>query len=288
MAQVPAYISVTCPHCNAKQLESSFAKSTFCRKCGKHIDLRKLAAASDETAAGAEEDSGFLDKFTRLFQKEKFRQIRCYHCNAAQTVSSFAKSGSCAQCGGYIDLRDYKITGNFSRTIQTQGSLAIGKRGEVTSTKVVCGSALVLGKLQANVQCSGTMSVKTHGTIRGSIEAKEFIVEKKSDIEFVRPLRAATAEINGKISARIYADSVKISKTGELDGSVHAKSIEIEKGGIFHGDLFIGKPKLEQPDLIPLQTTEPHTGSAATADEDENSSDELDLGNSSVAFSPAT
>src|SRR5215210_4324444 len=144
MAQGSGKVSVACPHCNAKQLESAYAKSTFCRKCGRHIDLRKLVAAGTATPEAEEEtEAGFFDRFTRMFQSEKFRDIRCYHCNAQQTVSSFAKSGSCPQCGGYIDLRDYTLTGNFSRPIQTQGSVIISRKGDVTSTKIVCYAAVV-------------------------------------------------------------------------------------------------------------------------------------------------
>src|SRR5438093_1164555 len=155
MAQGPATISVACPHCNAKQLESAYAKSTFCRKCGRHIDLRKFTAASDQPGAGSQEPSA-LEKFTRLFKREEFRKIRCYHCNAPQTASSFAKSGSCTQCGGYIDLQDYKIAGNYSRSIQTQGTITIARGGEITSTKIVCHTAHVYGKVHGNVLCTGT------------------------------------------------------------------------------------------------------------------------------------
>jgi cytoskeletal protein CcmA (bactofilin family) len=75
------------------------------------------------------------------------------------------------------------------------------------------------------------------------------IIEKQANVEFVRPLHVGTAEINGKISARIFADSVTINKNGALEGAVTAKSIKIERGGIFHGDLIIGQQKEEQGEL---------------------------------------
>src|SRR5437588_13019245 len=97
MAQGPAYISVACPHCNAKQLESAYAKTTFCRKCGRHIDLRKLTAAitkgdAEEGGTGMELGNA-LEKLTRLFKRETTRDIRCYHCNAPQTASRLDISG---------------------------------------------------------------------------------------------------------------------------------------------------------------------------------------------------
>jgi cytoskeletal protein CcmA (bactofilin family) len=83
----------------------------------------------------------------------------------------------------------------------------------------------------------------------GSIEARQLIIDRQADAEFVRPLHVGTAEINGKISARIFADSVLINKHGSLEGAVTAKSIQIERGGIFHGDLIIGQHKEEQGEL---------------------------------------
>ena len=276
MPQGPGKITVACPHCHAKQLESAYAKSAFCRKCGKHIDLRRHSAIAEPPAPTPSEAPTTLEKLTRLFTRETIREIRCYHCQAPQTASSFAKSGSCTQCGGYIDLRDYKISGNYSRSIQTQGEISVGSSGEVTSTKIVCNSAIIHGKVHGNLLCTGKITVKTTGRLIGAIESKELVIEKKSDLEFVRPVRTGTAEINGKVSARIYADKVTISKTGELEGAVHAKAIAIEKGGVFMGDLFIGQPKVEQPELIPMDTDE-----AAAPD------DELELGND-IAFGGLT
>ena len=214
------------------------------------MDLRKLATQPQVAPSDSEEPS-FFQKFSRLLRRETFREVRCFSCESQQTVSSFAESGSCAHCGTYMDLRDFKINGNFSRAVQTHGTLTVGKSGDVTSSKILCGEALIFGKVHGNLQCTGTARVRMNGRVTGAIEARTLIVEKRSEIEFVRPLRVTAIEIEGKVSARIYADSVKVSQTGELDGSVHAKSIKIEKGGIFHGDLFIGQGELEQPELLP-------------------------------------
>lgn len=265
MAQGPGKVSVACPHCNAKQLESAYAKSAFCRKCGRHIDLRSAAVSVPDSDA-EEGESGLLGKFSRMFQREKFRDIRCYHCHAPQTVSSFAKSGSCPQCGGYIDLRDYELTGNFSRSIQTQGSVVISKKGDVTSSKIVCYAAVVEGRINAvNLQCTEELRIKTTGRFLGAIESKKLILEKKCDVEFVRPLRVGTAEIFGRVTARIYADLVVVDKGAELEGAVHAKAIRIEKGGVFQGDLFIGKPQLEQAELIAVPEASKSASAAPSA-----------------------
>jgi cytoskeletal protein CcmA (bactofilin family) len=249
MAKGLAKITVACPYCGATQQESEHARSTFCRKCGKHIELGKRAEAPGPSAPAASDGSGLMDRLSRMFQREKVRHVNCLHCNAAQTVSSLARSGSCVQCGHYLDFRDFKVDGNFSKSIETHGTILITKSGELTSPKVSCAAAVVLGKVNGNLVCSTTAHVRTKGRVLGSIEARQLIIEKQADVEFVRPLHVGTAEINGKISARIFADSVTINKNGSLEGAVTAKSIKIERGGIFHGDLIIGQQKEEQGEL---------------------------------------
>jgi cytoskeletal protein CcmA (bactofilin family) len=106
-----------------------------------------------------------------------------------------------------------------------------------------------MGKVSGNLVCSTTAHVKTKGRVMGSIQARQLIIEKGADVEFVRPLLVGTAEINGKISARIIADAVTINSHGSMDGAVTARSIKIERGGIFHGDLVIGQQKEEQQEL---------------------------------------
>ncbi len=246
MAKGPAKITVACPFCGATQLESEHAKSTFCRKCGKHIELEKRAASP---AARTSEGPGLMDRLGRMFQREKVRQVNCLHCNAPLKVSSLAKSGSCSQCGHYLDFRDIRIDANFSKTIETHGTITVTKNGELASPKVSCAAAVVMGKLNGNLVCSTTAHVKTKGRLMGSITARQLFIDKGADVEFLRPLHVGAVEINGKISARFFADSVVINKHGALEGAVTAKSIKIERGGIFHGDLVIGQHKEEQQEL---------------------------------------
>ena len=249
MAKGLAKITVTCPFCGATQQEPEHARSTFCRKCCEHIELGKRV---EPTAPAAPEEPGLMDRLGRMFQREKVRHLNCLHCKAPQTVSSLAKSGSCSQCGHYLDFRDFRVDGNFAKSIETHGIITVTKSGELTSPKVACAAAVVQGKVNGNLVCSTTAHVRTKGRVMGSIQARQLIIEKGADVEFVRPLHVGTAEINGKISARIFADSVTINKSGSLEGAVTAKSIKIERGGIFHGDLVIGQPQKEEQQELPL------------------------------------
>jgi cytoskeletal protein CcmA (bactofilin family)/ribosomal protein S27E len=236
-------------------MESTFAKSTFCRKCSEHFDVGRQRAAESV----AEKKSSLLDKFSTLITRERMRSIKCFDCKTPQQVSSAAKSSICPHCGTYIDLRDFKINTAFSRSIQTQGNITVTAKGDFTSTKAACGSALLEGNVRGTLFCTGATTVKMKGRISGTIETHHLLVEKNANVEFVRSIKAATAEIKGRVSARITADNVTIRKNGCLEGTVYAKSITVDKGGIFHGELFIGKQELEQPDLLPAKE-EPAAG----------------------------
>ena len=240
-------INADCPHCGFSQLESAYAKSTFCRKCGEHYSIEKLLA-KEATVLKA---PSIFDKLSKLVSGEKIREICCFSCQHRQQVSSAAQSSICPQCASYIDLKDFKISGQFGRSIQTQGEVIVTSKGEITSARVACGSAIVEGKLRGNLSCTGTVAIKMQGKIAGSLDAHHLVIEKRADVEFVRPVKVHSAEILGKISARLMCEAgVTVAKGGVLDGVVYAKAINIERGGTFTGELFIGQQELQQPDLL--------------------------------------
>ena len=150
--------------------------------------------------------------------------------------------------------RDFKISGPFGRSIQTQGEVIITSKGELTSAKVACGYAIIEGKLRGNLSCTGTVSVRMHGKILGSVEAHQLVIEKRANVEFVRPVKSA---YRGNSRQSLRAHHVRGGrddrKGGALEGVVYAKAINIERGGIFSGELFIGQQELTQPDLLAAQ-----------------------------------
>ncbi len=251
----PEKVSADCPHCGFSQLESAFAKSTFCRKCGQHYSIEKLLAKEVASLKGP----SIFDKLSKMVSGEKIRDICCFSCGHHQQVSSQAQSSQCPQCSSYVDLRDFKIAGPFGRSIQTQGEVVIGSKGDVTSAKISCGSALVEGKLRGLLFCTGVARVKVQGKFLGNIDAHQLVVEKKANVEFVRPVKAQSVTIQGKASALIHCDGcVTIAVGGTLEGTVHARAISVEKGGIFSGELFIGQDELIQAEL--LGSTDETTG----------------------------
>ncbi len=180
------------------------------------------------------------------------RIIECFDCKATQEISSAATSTICPKCSKHIDLRDYKITTSFSRSIRTHGQVHLTAKGDLSSSSVTCRSALIEGKLRGNLQCLGTATINFIGKIPGRLTAEHVLVERKSDVQFFRRVRVKSIEIRGHMTGEIIAEgAVVIHRNATLDGNVTAKSISVEKGGIFSGQLIIGSAGLTQAELLP-------------------------------------
>ncbi len=269
-------VAVLCPHCGGEQQEPELAKSTFCRACSQYFAITPATLASAKGSqrtkpeaaklrygalSAAQENvpaapaarpgrpleeissSGLRQKFEGLFGKPRTRMADCFECSSCQEVSGTAQSSTCRACGAYIDLQDYKINGSFSRNIQTRGSVYLGAKGDLSSSKIVCSEALIHGKMRGNMQCRGKATIKLQGRFAGSLEAGSLTIEKGSEVVFSRPIKAAAVVIAGKMSGQIISSrQVVIHHTGALEGGVIATGFNVERGGSFQGELTIRPP----------------------------------------------
>jgi cytoskeletal protein CcmA (bactofilin family) len=183
--------------------------------------------------------------------------VECFECHAKREIAGSATSTICPKCSAHIDLRDYKISTSFSRTIRTHGEVYLTAKGDLSSTSVVCREALIEGKLRGNLHCSGSATINYSGKIPGQLTAGHVLVERKCEVQFFRRLKVKTIEIRGRVTGEIIAEGVvTIHNNASLDGNVTAKSIVIEKGGIFTGQLIIGSAGLTQGELLPEEKAE--------------------------------
>ena len=242
-----------CPHCGFKQMEYVAAKSTICRQCGRSFSPmvpKPGAKVGDESTSGGEVP--LHRKLENIWGRQRNRVVSCFECKRKHEVSDQATSTNCPGCSAHIDLRDYKIVTSFSRTIRTRGDVHLTNKGDLSSTSVICHSAVIEGKLRGNLQCEDFMTIQLVGKIPGRIAAQNMVVERKSDIQCFRRVTVTNIDIRGRMSGEIVASgSVTIRKTGTLEGNVTAKSIAIEKGGVFSGQLVIGQASLTQGELLP-------------------------------------
>lgn len=238
-------------------MEYAAAKSTMCRQCGSHfapsapkVEIR--LRPKEEPVQSAATDPSLLQKFEGFWTKHHNSEIECFDCKAKQEVSSAATSTFCPKCSTHIDLRNYKVTTSFSRSIKTQGGIHVTAKGDLSSSNVTCRSALVEGKMRGNMICLGTATINFVGKIPGRLTAENVLVDRKSDVHFFRRLRVKSIEIRGRMTGEIVAEgTVVIHRGALLDGNVTAKSISVEKGGIFMGQLIIGSSGLKQAELLP-------------------------------------
>ena len=243
-------------------MEYAAAKSTICRQCGRNyspnapkVGLKLVAKSS---SAAAPDNSSPLRKFEGLWKGRGTRLVACFECKRKHEVSDAATSTNCPGCSAHIDLRDYKITTSFSRSIRTRGDVLLTNKGDLSSTSVSCRSAVIEGKLRGNLQADETITINFSGKIPGRLTAKHVVLERKSEVQCFRRITVNTIEINGRMSAEIVATgAVTIHKTGTLEGNVTAKSIAIEKGGLFSGQLAIGQAALTQGELLPTGSASP-------------------------------
>ncbi|MFN2508167.1 MAG: polymer-forming cytoskeletal protein [Chthoniobacterales bacterium] len=242
-------------------MEYAAAKSTMCRQCGGAFaptapkPQLKLRAPREEPApAPAAEGSSILRKFDGLWGKERSSVVECFDCKAKQEVTSSATSTTCPKCSAHLDLRDYKITTSFSRVIRTHGEVHVTAKGDLSSSSVVCRSALIEGKLRGNLHCTGATTINYSGKIPGRLTADHVLIERRAEVQFFRRLRVKSIEIRGHMTGEVIAETeVIIRRNASLDGDVTAKSISVEKGGMFSGQLVIGSSGLKQGELLPQQ-----------------------------------
>jgi cytoskeletal protein CcmA (bactofilin family) len=243
-------------------MEYAAAKSTMCRQCGSHfapsVPKHEVRLRPKDEPVEAAPDPSLRQKIEGFWNKHHSSEIECFDCGAKQEISSAASSTFCPKCSTHIDLRSYKITTSFSRSIKTQGEIHVTPKGDLSSTNVTCRTALIEGKMRGNMNCIGTATINFVGKIPGRLTAAQILVDRKSDVHFFRRLRVKSIEIRGRMTGEIVAEAaVVIHRTGLLDGNVTAKSISVEKGGIFMGQLIIGTSGLAQGELLPEPAAAP-------------------------------
>lgn len=276
-------VSVECPHCGFEQMEAQAARSTICRNCGNHFDIKprqvEAPARPSPQAPVAGGATGSVPGVVPVPAEARIpggtpRTVKCFDCANTHKVPSMAKTTLCPSCGSYIDLQDYSVTGLSSRSIRTRGHLTVGARGELNCGRAVCGSTVVEGTVRGSLRCEGKATLKCRGKLGGEIEAAHLVIERNADVEFARPVRAGRVEILGRVIGDLICDGqVVIQRKGMLLGNVEARALDVESGAELAGDLNIGptvdltrqraQPEKAQPEPARRETPRPEAAAPA-------------------------
>lgn len=256
-------IQVTCPECGHQQAEPSIVVSSVCRSCNSNFKVEdgKAVAAkkadihftkvrkepeSEPEPLSVEKrptlESEPTPKRTRsLFQRffdpiKPPREITCFECGSSFNALAEASSSQCPKCGSYISLRNYEITEHWNRRIETRGDITIHKSGTIAGATVRCHHLTVMGELSGSVECSGDLIIRSHGKIIGTVKCKNLRVEKGARVEFLNPVTAGSARIDGQVHGQLYcAGSVTLEKRAQLHGLVRTTSLVVKPGAKHNG-----------------------------------------------------
>lgn len=253
-------IDVTCPECGHAQSEPALVVSTQCRSCRANFQVREgkgvVRTRPITRLAKPRKDSDpepepppetrkvplMLSRgpavppqkslLMRLLNPTKPpRDVRCFTCGHSFTAIAEAQSSQCPKCSGYVSLVDYEINERWNRRIQTCGDVVIQKSGVVSGVTLQCHHLTVLGELAGSVECTGDLIIRSHGKIIGQVHCRNLRVEKGARVEFLHPVTADTAFIDGNVRGQIScAGAVTLAKRAHLQGLVRTSSLIIKPG----------------------------------------------------------
>jgi cytoskeletal protein CcmA (bactofilin family) len=266
-------IEVTCPECGHSQTEPALVVSTLCRACRANFQVRdgkgvvrnrpitRLAVPrkdgdpEPEPLPLAPKPAPLLKRgpitsppqsfLMRFFNPTKPpREITCFNCSYSYTTVGEAQSSQCPKCSGYISLMDYDISEVWNRRIQTCGNVVIQKTGVVTGVTLRCHDLTVLGELAGSVECSGDLIIRSHGKIIGKVHCKNLRIEKGARVEFLHPVTATSAFIDGHVRGQITCSGpVTLEKRAHLQGLVRTSSLIVKPGASHTGTIEMATPQ---------------------------------------------
>ena len=260
-------IQVTCPECGEIQSEPALVVSTQCRACRANFQVRagkgvvrihpvtRLAAPRKDADPEPEPPplapkprpmlrqgpatpppQSFLMRFFNPTKPP--REISCFGCGHTYTAIGEAQSSQCPKCSGYISLLNYEITEHWNRRIQTCGDVVIQKAGVVSGVTLRCHNLTVIGELAGSVECTGDLVIRSHGKIIGKVTCRNLRVEKGARVEFLNPVTAATAFIDGNVRGQIFCSGeVILEKRAHLQGLVRTTSLIVKPGAKHSGTI---------------------------------------------------
>ena len=180
---------------------------------------------------------------TGFFQAQsKERDVQCFDCEKVHTASSEASSTLCPACGAYIGLKNYDITSNWNRRIQTRGDVTIHKKASVTGITIHCHHLTTHGDFTGGVDCSGDFTIRSHGKIMGRVRCKRLIIEKKAQVEFANTVHCEDAIIDGNVTGNFQCTGkLALQKKATLTGDIQVATMAVEEGARHSGRISIGQ-----------------------------------------------
>ncbi|MGH8047133.1 MAG: bactofilin family protein [Chthoniobacterales bacterium] len=243
-------VPTTCPHCGHVQQEPAGLISTYCRGCGDHYAVRR------EAPPIAAQKPSLPQRVREKIIPRQPHRIACHECGHEHAATTHAESTACPACGANIELRDIEILGHSTRIVHTRGTVHVGREGFLNSTRIVCGSAFVEGRIAGRITCEGTLRLRGHGICRAQITTKTLIIDRGASLYFPSTLHVGEVLIRGRVEADVECTgTLHIGRYGGLEGDIQARSMIVDKGGFYAGEVQVAT-SISRPEESPRDDRE--------------------------------
>jgi len=222
MPHPPQKTPFRCPGCGYVQLEPPHLISTYCHSCGDYFEVGKLTRAKSPPAE-------------QTLPVEK-HPVLCHRCGTTHQVSTYARTTICPSCSTSIELGDMTLLTPVSRPVDIRGKLTIGPGGSLSSSWIICGSALIEGSIMGLLRSEGEVHLATSQICACQITAPEVIIDKNAHASFTLPVETEHLVVRGHLTGIVHCRGiVHVRRGGCLEADVHARAVTVEKGGTLLG-----------------------------------------------------
>ncbi len=219
-------------------------------------------ALPDLTALGRKAPPRTSASETRALRPGR-KVAECFECNHRHEVAGTATSSLCPACGSYIDLRDFEIRDRTHQNIRTRGAVIVHRKAVLATPGIYCGDLTVNGQVSGTIHSSGTVHFRTEGRVLGEIHCRHFILDRRSEIQFLGHIHADTAEIHGRMTGDICTrHELAVSAGASITGAVLAGTMKMDPGGRIDGPMCI----LSRANLASIKANPQFKELAATFD----------------------
>jgi hypothetical protein len=103
--------------------------------------------------------------------------ITCLYCSKPLEISRKAMSVTCKFCHKPLKLQDISFKAyEARRTIETVGVVTVEKKGNLIVDRILCGGAVVRGKVKGAITSNGPVLVGPEAEIKGNVTAPTLAV----------------------------------------------------------------------------------------------------------------
>lgn len=166
------------------------------------------------------------------------REVVCYECGQRSRIPVAALSAHCVHCRAHLTTADFILKpGSRRLTIRTLGDVTLPANVELSRLSITCRNLTINGRGEGTMRCSGVLTMRGAARLTGQVQAGRLCVAAGAEAQASPGISAESAEVEGKISARLHIkDILHIGKGGCVVGDCHCPSLSIAPGGLHEGD----------------------------------------------------